>query len=62
MYSVHPLYIQPPKICVKSLVVPRAGLEPARPNGHQILSLACLPIPPPRPKHVYRYKVRARGR
>ena len=23
-----------------------AGLEPARPNGHKILSLACLPIPP----------------
>lgn len=29
-------------------VVPRAGLEPARANAHQILSLACLPIPPPR--------------
>ena len=27
--------------------VPGAGLEPARPNGHKILSLACLPIPPP---------------
>ena|SRR5690554_7755465 len=23
-----------------------AGLEPARPNGHRILSPACLPIPP----------------
>ena len=22
------------------------GLEPIRPNGHKILSLACLPIPP----------------
>lgn len=29
-------------------LVPRAGLEPARPIGHQILSLTCLPIPPPR--------------
>ena len=27
--------------------VPRAGLEPARPLGQQILSLQCLPIPPP---------------
>ncbi len=31
-------------------LVPRAGLEPARPEGHKILSLACLPIPPPRHK------------
>ena len=29
-------------------MVPRAGLEPARANAHQILSLARLPIPPPR--------------
>ena len=28
--------------------VPGAGLEPARPYGQQILSLQCLPIPPPR--------------
>ena len=28
------------------LMVPEAGLEPARPDGHKILSLACLPIPP----------------
>ena len=27
-------------------MVPEAGLEPARPNGHRILSPACLPIPP----------------
>ncbi len=26
--------------------VPGVGLEPTRPNGHKILSLACLPIPP----------------
>ncbi len=24
-----------------------AGLEPARPKGHWILSPTCLPIPPP---------------
>ena len=24
-----------------------AGLEPARPIGQEILSLSCLPIPPP---------------
>ena len=28
--------------------MPRAGLEPALPIGNKILSLACLPIPPPR--------------
>lgn len=28
------------------LLVPEAGLEPARPCGQQILSLARLPIPP----------------
>ena len=27
--------------------VPGAGLEPARPYGHWILSPTCLPIPPP---------------
>ena len=26
--------------------MPGAGLEPARPDGHRILSPACLPIPP----------------
>ena len=29
--------------------VPRAGLEPARPNGHMALNHACLPIPAPGP-------------
>ena len=29
-------------------LVPRAGLEPARANAHQILILARLSIPPPR--------------
>ena len=28
-------------------MVLRAGLEPARPTGHQVLNLARLPIPPP---------------
>ena len=28
------------------LLVLEMGLEPIRPNGHKILSLACLPIPP----------------
>src|SRR5262245_5737944 len=28
--------------------MPRTGLEPARPCGHQALNLARLPIPPPR--------------
>ena len=35
-----------PLICVEANKVPEAGLEPARPYGHKILSLACLPIPP----------------
>ena len=29
------------------VVVPEAGLEPARPYGHWILSPVRLPIPPP---------------
>src|SRR5699024_788002 len=29
--------------------VPRAGVEPARPNGHMALNHACLPIPAPGP-------------
>jgi hypothetical protein len=36
-------------LAVNSLfVVPRAGIEPARPYGHKILSLERLPIPPSR--------------
>jgi hypothetical protein len=30
-----------------SVFVPGAGIEPARPNGHWILSPTRLPIPPP---------------
>ena len=28
------------------ILVPEAGVEPARPEGHRILSPACLPVPP----------------
>jgi hypothetical protein len=31
-----------------TILVPRTGLEPARPYGRQPLKLVCLPIPPPR--------------
>lgn len=37
---------------MKRTLVPRAGLEPARAIAHQILSLARLPIPPPRHKRT----------
>ena len=30
-----------------NVLVPRAGLEPARPNGHMALNHACLPISAP---------------
>lgn len=29
-------------------IVPRTGVEPARPEGHRVLSAARLPVPPPR--------------
>ncbi len=32
-------------ICIVICILPRGGLEPPRPYEHQILSLACLPIP-----------------
>ena len=35
-----------PPYLLRRPLVPEAGLEPARPDGHKILSLACLPIPP----------------
>ena len=31
-----------------SILVPGVGIEPTRPEGHEILSLACLPISPSR--------------
>ena len=37
------------------LMVRRAGIEPARRVGHQILSLTCLPIPPPAPTSIVTY-------
>jgi site-specific DNA recombinase len=36
-----------------SPLVPGVGLEPTRPEGHEILSLACLPIPPSRLSSLY---------
>ena len=33
-------------------MVPRAGLEPAQSRDHEILSLARIPISPPRPPYV----------
>jgi hypothetical protein len=33
-------------------MVPRAGLEPAQSYDHEILSLARIPISPPRPHHL----------
>src|SRR4030067_3838798 len=33
-------------------MVPRAGLEPAQSHDHEILSLARIPISPPRPPYV----------
>ena len=49
------LYKKSPKMDdyhLKLPLVPRAGLEPARAIAHQILSLARLPIPPPRHKRT----------
>ncbi len=38
-------------------MVPRAGVEPARPYGQQILSLLRLPIPPSGRGTFYRFHV-----
>ena len=35
---------------LRTLKVLEAGLEPARPKEHRILSPACLPIPPLEPR------------
>ena len=35
-------------------MVPEAGIEPARPNGREILSLLRLPIPPFGHRHLKR--------
>lgn len=39
-------------------LVPPVGVEPTRPNGHLILSQACLPIPSRRPKKRERKQTR----
>lgn len=38
---------KPSVIKLQRVLVPRAGLEPARSYEHRILSPACLPVPPP---------------
>ena len=40
--------------------MPGAGIEPAQPYGYEILSLACLPLPPPR-RYTANIAVRPRG-
>jgi hypothetical protein len=53
VYKRYRLAINGPKMKKLSItklqrvLVPRAGLEPARPYEHRILSPACLPVPPP---------------
>lgn len=37
----------------KKVDLPEVGIEPTRPCGHQILSLACLPIPSLRRDAIY---------
>lgn len=46
-----------PELLQILLDVPREGLEPSRPYRHQILSLACLPIPSSRHNGFYIYLV-----
>lgn len=36
--------------------MPRAGVEPAHPEGHMALNHACLPIPAPG-HNTYKYKL-----
>ncbi len=38
------------KMPESQILVPRAGIEPAMPHGHWILSPARIPVPPPRHK------------
>ena len=40
------------QLSYKGIKVLQAGLEPARPHGQQILSLLCLPIPPPERDYI----------
>ena len=39
-------------LLLASILVPRAGFEPAQSLDHEILSLARIPISPPRPSHI----------
>ena len=43
---VVPVIKKPRRLILGFNLVLEAGLEPARPDGHRILSPACLPIPP----------------
>ena len=52
LFSLHKKIAQMDDYHLKLPLVPRAGLEPARAIAHQILSLARLPIPPPRHKRT----------
>ena len=47
-------YCLPPSayLLLASILVPRAGFEPAQSLDHEILSLARIPISPPRPSHI----------
>ena len=40
------IWLAPARQAHTAYRVPGVGLEPTRPNGHRILSPACLPIPP----------------
>lgn len=40
------IWLAPARQAHTAYKVPGVGLEPTRPNGHRILSPACLPIPP----------------
>ena len=52
LFSLHKKSPKMDDYHLKLPLVPRAGLEPARAIAHQILSLARLPIPPPRHKRT----------
>ena len=52
LFSLHKKSPKMDDYHLKLSLVPRAGLEPARAIAHQILSLARLPIPPPRHKRT----------
>ena len=51
-----------PSLCVIIRMVPRTGVEPARPWGHWHLKPARLPIPPPRRIIYVRFPLNWKGR